>query len=375
MAGIYLHIPFCRQACVYCDFHFSTLSNHRDAMPAALVKEAEIRQVYLGTNKLDTIYFGGGTPSILKPDVLQGILDGLKQFFHWDEKAEITIEANPDDLDEDYLKHLSQTEVNRLSIGIQSFRDPDLKFMNRAHNATEARHSLEWSKKFGFDNLTLDLIYGLPEQSGEDWLWQLEQLSAYEIPHFSAYALTVEDKTVLDQWVKKEKVKVDEVNAAEQFKILQAFASENAYEHYELSNFAKSGFQAKHNSAYWLGRPYLGLGPSAHSYNGRARHWNVSNNALYLKGLEKMELAIEEEVLSEKDRFNEWLMIGLRLGQGLDLKGLKDFSPAFETHFWKEAERLMNTSRLIRAEDHLKIPANQRFYSDGIASEMFYIAE
>ena len=373
MAGIYLHIPFCRKACVYCDFHFSTLEKDRAAMPMALVKEAALRKDYLGQKKVDTIYFGGGTPSTLAPEILQGILDGLKEHFEWDATAEITIEANPDDLSEYYLEALAKTEVNRLSIGLQSFKEEDLQLMNRAHNAEQSRNCLALARKHGFHNITVDLIYGLPQQSKADWLWQLEQLLNYEVPHFSAYALTVEPKTVLANWVAKGNVEVDEAMAAQHFEALQDFAVQQGYEQYELSNFALKGHRAKHNYAYWEGKSYLGLGPSAHSYNGKARHWNLANNALYLKGLEEGKHQPEEEGLSEMDSYNEMLMIRLRLAEGLKRSDLQAFSPRLIDHFEKELAKQKSLGRLIEKEGRIFIPAEQRFYSDGIASDLFFI--
>lgn len=371
MAGIYVHIPFCRQACAYCDFHFSTLSRDREAMPAAILKEAALRKDYLGSRDLQTIYFGGGTPSILEPKTIQEILDGLKQYFSWPAAAEITLEANPDDLNESYLKALAKTEVNRLSIGIQSFKDADLQFMNRAHTATEARSALELAGKYGFE-ISIDLIYGLPEQSMADWQWQLEQMSAYGVPHFSAYALTVEDRTALAKWVKQGKVHVDEGAAAEHFKVLQDFATEQAYAHYELSNFAKAGAEAKHNSSYWEGAKYLGLGPAAHSYNGEDRHWNIANNALYLKALAEGRLRQESEQLSAKDRYNEWLMVGLRRAKGIKERDLEEQHPGFSAHFRQEIARLLNEGRMQQEDGRFYIPPEARFFSDGIASELFY---
>lgn len=375
MAGIYLHIPFCRKACVYCDFHFSTLEKDRKAMPLALLKEAALRKDYLPQRKLDTLYFGGGTPSTLAPEILQGILDGLKSHFEWEDSAEITIEANPDDLTEPFLAALSKTEVNRLSIGLQSFKDEDLILMNRAHNADESRECLERARKYGFSNITVDLIYGLPQQSSADWQWQLQQLLDYDVPHFSAYALTVEPKTVLAKWVEKGKVQLDEGMASAHFEYLQDFAKANGYRHYELSNFARKGHRARHNFAYWEAKPYLGLGPSAHSYNGASRHWNISNNTLYLRSLEEESLPLEEESLSAADRFNEWLMIRLRLEDGLRLSDLKNFPPEFSEHFYKELKPALDKGQLVEKEGRIFIPASKRFFSDGIASDLFYLED
>jgi len=375
MAGIYLHIPFCRQACVYCDFHFSTLHADKDAMVQALIKEAALRRDYLGTRELKSIYFGGGTPSLLKPDQIQEILNALKQDFEWTEAAEISIEANPDDLSEDYLRALAHTEVNRLSIGLQSFKEEDLRLMNRAHSAEESRKCLELARQYGFDNLTVDLIYGIPDQTDEDWSWQLEQIKNYGVPHFSSYALTVEPKTVLAHWVRQGKVEVDEVAAARHFKIVQDFAQAEGYEHYELSNFCRAGHQAVHNSSYWQGASYLGLGPSAHSYNGRARHWNVANNKLYLKAIESGDWRPEEEVLTIEDRFNEFVMIRMRLKDGISINELMNWPDHLQNHFWKEANKLIEMGKLQKSEERIFIPGEQRFFSDGLASDLFYLKE
>lgn len=371
MAGIYLHIPFCRQACAYCDFHFSTLHRDREAMSAALLQEAELRKDYLGGPAVQTVYFGGGTPSVLRPSSIQEILEGLKQNFSWPAGAEISLEANPDDLNESYLKALADTEVNRLSIGIQSFKDSDLQFMNRAHTAAEARNALDLAKKYGFD-ISIDLIYGLPGQSAEDWQWQLEQMEAYQVPHFSAYALTVEEKTALAKLVKLGKVHVNEAAAAAHFKLLQDFARQKGYQHYELSNFAQAGAEAKHNSSYWEGAQYLGLGPAAHSFNGLHRHWNIANNALYLKAIAKGELLLESEELSAKDRYNEWLMVGLRRAKGLDSQDLDKLHPQFSAYFKQELTKLIRQGSLQQEGTRIFIPAEARFFSDGIASELFY---
>ncbi|WP_421750833.1 radical SAM family heme chaperone HemW [Croceimicrobium sp.] len=375
MAGIYLHIPFCRQACVYCDFHFSTLHGDKEAMVEALIKEAYMRRKYMGTQEIKSIYFGGGTPSLLEPTQIQAILNALRKDFQWTESAEICLEANPDDLSEEFLEVLAKTEVNRLSIGLQSFKDEDLRLMNRAHSAQESRACLDLARRYGFTNLTVDLIYGIPNQSDEDWLWQLEQLKAYDIPHFSSYALTVEPKTVLAHWLKQGKVEVDESAAARHFKILQDFALAEGYEQYELSNFCRPGHQAVHNSSYWQGSPYLGLGPSAHSYNGRARHWNVANNKLYLKGIYSEGWKPEEELLTLEDRFNEFVMIRMRLKEGILIKELAGWPDYLQSHFWTEAHKLIKAGRLRKSDDRLFIPGGQRFFSDGIASDLFYLKE
>jgi oxygen-independent coproporphyrinogen-3 oxidase len=341
----------------------------------ALLKEAEMRSSYLTNKKLTSIYFGGGTPSVLSPSVLQEIITGLRQNFHWDSTAEITIEANPDDLNDDFFKALGDTEINRLSIGIQSFKESDLRLVNRAHTAIESRECLERANYYGYTNLSVDLIYGLPNQSLKDWQWQLEQLKKLEVPHFSAYALTVEEKTVLHQMVAKGTVKVEEEMAAQHFEYLQQFCDETEYQQYELSNFCLPQREAQHNSAYWSGDPYLGLGPSAHSYDGQSRHWNISNNGLYLRSLESDKLPITQEVLSESDRYNEWLMTGLRLEKGLLRSDLERFSLPIQAHFKHESEQAKGSGKLVEEKERIRIPQGQRFFSDGIAADLFHIKD
>jgi oxygen-independent coproporphyrinogen-3 oxidase len=374
MAGVYVHIPFCRQACAYCDFHFSTLSRDREAMPQAILQELNLRKDYLPSKEINSIYFGGGTPSILQPEIIQTLIDGLKQVYQCSATAEITLEANPDDLTDAYLKGLAQTEVNRLSIGIQSFKDEDLQLMNRAHNAAEARQCLDLARAYGFKDLSIDLIYGIPHQKPEEWQWQLEQLLQFEVPHFSAYALTVEPKTALAKWVDSGKLKVDEEQAAQHFKQLQDFASAHGYAHYELSNFARPDSKAKHNTAYWHGEAYLGLGPAAHSYNGSSRQSNVANNALYLKAIAQGNLPMEEEHLSIEDRYNEWLMTGLRLQEGLSLAQLAQYPTELGDYFNQQSKRLIAKGQLQEQEGRIFIPLEKRFFSDGIAAELFYIS-
>lgn len=372
MAGIYLHIPFCKQACSYCDFHFSTLQKNRPEMLLALKKELTLRREYLRGEKVNSIYFGGGTPSLLLASEIQSLIAHIKQLFVVDDGAEITLEANPDDLSEEYLRALKQTEVNRLSVGIQSFKQADLQLMNRAHSADESRRCLETIEKVGFNNYTLDLIFGLPEQSAEDWHWQLEQLEQYNVPHFSAYALTVEEKTQLFHQVKKGQVKVSEERAAEHFVQLQAWGLAQGYEQYELSNWAKDGAYARHNTAYWYGEKYLGIGPSAHSFNGEGRQWNVANNPRYLQALAKGELPLQEEQLSDSDRYNELVMTRLRLKKGLAESDLASLGSRWTAYFAKEVESLLAMGQIIKQAGHYYIPTHWRFHSDGIAANLFY---
>lgn len=373
MAGLYIHIPFCKQACIYCDFHFSTLQKDRAAMSKAIIAEAALRKNYLQGHALDSLYFGGGTPSVLPLEDIHALIEAIDDLFGIKEGAEICLEANPDDLSEDYLKGLAASPVNRLSIGIQSFKAEHLEFMNRAHSAEEAKHCLQLLPDYGFDNYSIDLIYGLPNQSNKDWEWQLEHLKTFQVPHFSAYALTVESKTKLAHLEAKGKLKVEEERAAEHFKILQDFAKREGFEHYELSNFAKPGCRAIHNGNYWEGKPYLGLGPAAHSFNGRQRSWNVSNNALYLKAIEAGKLAFDQEELSERDQFNEMIMTRLRLLDGISEQLILSFPSKFQLHWEKESQRLLKNSKLIYKNGVYRIPESWRFFSDGIAADTFIL--
>jgi oxygen-independent coproporphyrinogen-3 oxidase len=374
MSGIYVHIPFCKQACVYCDFHFSTLNNNRDAMVVAIIEEAKLRREYLDEAKIDTLYLGGGTPSILSVKSLDWLIDELAKIFDFQSNLEITLEANPDDLSPEYLMELSHSRINRLSIGVQSFKEEDLRFMNRAHSAAESLRSLELLPQFGFDNYTIDLIYGLPNQSLEDWQWQLGFLERFKVPHFSAYALTVEEKTVLHRQVEMGEVTLKEELALDHFKALQSFANDAGFSHYELSNFCRPGFRSKHNTSYWENKSYLGLGPSAHSFNGKSRSWNISNNTLYLKGLENGTSLAKTESLNDRDFYNELVMTRLRLKSGLDLKVLKELSGEWYCQYClSEADQEIKKGRLVIVEDHLLIPAQYRFQSDGIAASLFKV--
>ncbi|MBG7630090.1 MAG: radical SAM family heme chaperone HemW, partial [Bacteroidetes bacterium] len=312
MAGIYLHIPFCKQACYYCDFHFSTSLKRKNDLLKAIERELVMRKEAFGNEKIETIYFGGGTPSILTIVELRSLMDVIYENYEVVKNAEITLEANPDDLSEEKIIELSKTPINRLSIGIQSFFEDDLKFMNRAHTAEESKKSLKSAFQY-FDNITIDLIYGVPKMSNEKWLKNLQLAFEYGVPHISSYALTVEDKTALASFIKSGKVPpVDENLALEHFNILVAETERKGFVHYEISNFGKPNYFSKHNTSYWLGEKYLGVGPSAHSFNGFERSWNVSNNTKYSKSIQENTLPITVEKLSINNRFNECIMTGLR---------------------------------------------------------------
>lgn len=341
----------------------------------AICKEIALRKDYLDTTEIDTIYFGGGTPSLLSQEELFQIFEEIGNHFTIAKNAEVTLEANPDDLTDEKLEELSMSPVNRLSIGIQTFDEYDLKFMNRTHTAEQARQSVARAREFGFDNLTIDMIYGVPGRDEAHWEKQLQQALELDVPHISAYALTVEKETVLENWIKKGKVPpVDEVIAERNFYFLSKILQDAGYEHYEISNFAKPGHRAVHNSSYWKGAHYLGLGPSAHSFDGNSRQWNVSNNAIYISSLKDEELNFEKETLSIADRFNETVMTSLRRKEGIDINEIdEDFGVDFSKHLMKEAASLKIQGKLEQEGDNLFIPLAQRFFSDGIAAGLFYV--
>ena len=283
MSGIYIHIPFCKQACYYCDFHFSTSLKKKDQLISALAKELQLRKDEFKNTTVETIYFGGGTPSLLSIEELQFLIDTVHKNYAVVTSPEVTLEANPDDLSEEKIIELSQSPINRLSIGIQSFFEKDLKLMNRAHNVAEAKKCLEIATQY-FDNISLDLIYGIPNSTSKEWLDNIKTALSFGVPHISSYALTVEPKTALANFIDKGIIDdVDDEVAHQQFHQLIEQLEEAGFEHYELSNFAKPGYYSKNNSAYWLGKPYIGIGPSAHSFNGDQRAWNVKNNSVYIK--------------------------------------------------------------------------------------------
>jgi oxygen-independent coproporphyrinogen III oxidase len=324
MAGIYIHIPFCRKACNYCNFHFSTSTKLQKDFTDALLKEISLQKNYLFEH-VATVYFGGGTPSILPSEDIDSILKKLKDTFQVDVDAEITLEANPDDITATKLAEWKAIGINRLSIGIQSFFEEDLRWMNRAHNAKQAVECIELAQQSGFDNLTIDLIYGTPSLTDEHWKYNVQKAIELNIPHLSCYALTVEPRTALEKMIEQKKIEnVNTEKQARHFEMLMQWIQLAGYEHYEISNFAKPGFKSKHNSSYWQGKSYLGLGPSAHSFNGSSRQWNVANNALYIQSLNKGAVPFEIEVLTKEQQLNEYIMTSLRTMEGLSLKKVTD---------------------------------------------------
>lgn len=374
MSSIYLHIPFCKQACHYCDFHFSTSLKHKSRMVEAICNELELRKDEL-TKPIETIYFGGGTPSLLAEEDFNLIFNSIATHFKSAEKLEITLEANPDDITEAYLVMLRQkTPINRLSIGVQSFKEHDLKLMNRAHNAQEALECLHLAKTY-FDNISLDLIYGIPKVSNEAWTESIEQALSLNIPHLSCYALTVEPKTALAYFIEKEVIPpVDDELAKQHFDLLQEKMEKAGYVNYEFSNFSKPGFESKNNTAYWTGKSYLGIGPSAHSFNGKERSWNVANNSLYIQQIHKGELPSESEKLSTTDRYNEYVMTRLRTIWGIDLNEVEhQYGLSYRAYLTEQAQAFIKDKLILEEKEHYIITKEGKFLSDGIAADLFML--
>ncbi|WP_316635168.1 radical SAM family heme chaperone HemW [uncultured Flavobacterium sp.] len=374
MSGIYIHIPFCKQACNYCDFHFSTSMKKKDDMVLALAKEIGMRKNEFKDDVVETIYFGGGTPSVLSTEEINLLINTVYQNYKVSTNPEITLEANPDDLSSERILELSKSPINRLSIGIQSFYEEDLKMMNRAHNSAEAKKCLEEATKY-FDNISLDLIYGIPGLTDEMWKKNIETALSFGIPHISSYALTVEPKTALRKLIDTGKIAEpqDEV-ASSHFMILVDMLQKNGFIHYELSNFGKEGYFSKNNSAYWLGKKYIGIGPSAHSYDGEKRGWNIANNSLYLKSIQNDELPIETEILSKSDRYNEYIMTGLRTIWGVSLDRIEnEFGLEYLNYLKKQSQKFLNDDLLSIENNILKPTPKGKFLTDGIASDLFYL--
>jgi oxygen-independent coproporphyrinogen-3 oxidase len=374
MSGIYIHIPFCKKACHYCDFHFSTSLKKKDEMVFALAKEMMLRATEFKDEVVETIYFGGGTPSILEIYDLRFLIDEVYRNYTVAENPEITVEANPDDLTETRIIELSQNKINRLSIGIQSFFEDDLKLMNRAHNSEEAKKCLEIATQY-FDNISIDLIYGVPNMSNEKWLQNIETALSFNVPHISSYALTVEPKTALHTFIQKGIIPPpDDEVAQEHFHLLVDKLEENGFIHYELSNFGKSTYFSKNNSSYWLGKKYIGIGPSAHSYNGISRSWNISNNTLYLKSISENILPSETETLTKTDRYNEYVMTGLRTIWGISLDRIEtEFGKTYLDYLNKQSYNYIEDHFLFVDDNILRTTKIGKFLSDGIASDLFML--
>jgi len=375
MSSIYLHIPFCKQACHYCDFHFSTLQKTYQPVMDAMMQEISLRADYLESKKISSIYFGGGTPSLLKEKDLRGFIDKIQQTFDVAADAEITLESNPDDLSAANLKLFKSASINRLSIGTQSFFDAELKLMNRSHNAEEAKSSIMRAQDAGFENLTIDLIFGMPGGDEKTWRKNVETAIALQIPHLSAYSLTVEPKTALAKMVQSgEIVLPSESIVLDQYNLLCALTKEANFAHYELSNYGKPGFESRHNTSYWNGTPYLGIGPSAHSFNDQTRQWNTANNTKYSTYLNAKKDWWESEELDEKERFNEFVMTGLRTAKGISLNVIDErFGNQRVDQLVQDAQAKLECAKLILEDDVLKIPEKHWMLSDAIIAELFWV--
>lgn len=373
MSGIYIHIPFCKQACHYCDFHFSTGTKHRAAMVTALQMELELRKQEL-QGPANTLYFGGGTPSVLDGEELTAIIQNVRQLYPLTATAEITVEANPDDISEAKLQAWATAGVNRLSIGVQSFFEEDLKIMNRAHNAAEAMACLELAQRY-FTNITIDLIYGMPQMDMDRWQQNLDRALGFNIPHISSYALTVEPRTALHKMVATGAVVLpDEGMVEQQFQQLCSTLENEGFVHYEISNFGKPGHFSQNNTAYWQGKTYLGIGPSAHSFNGTQRSWNVANNAQYLTAINSGQLPREVELLSLQDRFNERIMTGLRTIWGVPLSEVaQHYGQPYLDHLQKESRPFLEQGLLQLQNGVLSTTQKGKFLVDGIASDLFMV--
>ena len=369
LAGIYIHIPFCKSACHYCNFHFSTSLRYKNDLLNALLKEIELQQDFPGLNKINSLYFGGGTPSLLENSEILDLISRIKKYFDLQPGAEITLEANPDDITEEKLQGWKSAGINRLSIGIQSFFEEDLRWMNRAHNAVQAETALQLALQY-FDNITIDLIYGTPGLTDERWKINVDRAIAAGVPHLSCYALTVEPKTPLDKLIRKEQYEnVNPDQQSAQFLLLMDWLEAAGYEHYEISNFAKPGRRSRHNSSYWQNQPYLGLGPSAHSFTGTERQWNIANNNTYITALEENRIPFEKEVLTETQRLNEYIMTSLRTMEGLNLALIPEASRLI---IEKGAGKFLDNGLLIRVNESLMLTKEGKLLADGIASDLFF---
>lgn len=375
---IYFHIPFCKQACHYCDFHFSTSLKYKEDLLQAMLREIELRASYLENTPITSIYFGGGTPSLLNAGEINRLVEKVSTHFDISSSAEITLEANPDDLNREKLTDLRQTPINRLSIGVQSFFQEDLLWMNRAHNAEEADSSIKRAQDQGYENMTCDLIYGYPLLTDEKWKSNMQQLIQLQVPHISSYSMTVESKTALDHQIRKgTSAPMNEEQSARQMLQLIDTLQRAGYEQYEISNFAHSGQYAKHNSNYWRGVHYLGIGPSAHSFNGHSRSWNLANNAKYIAGIQSNKLALETEELSTMDRFNEYVMTRLRTKWGIDETQIKTgFGETYLEQLALNITPYVQHGEVLRSEEGVyTLSTSGKLLADQIAADLFLLTD
>ncbi|HZI68433.1 MAG TPA: radical SAM family heme chaperone HemW, partial [Hanamia sp.] len=386
LAGFYIHIPFCKQACFYCNFHFSTSAKSTKEMTTAFVKEIELRRKMADSDeqkhlsviipeeeKVETIYFGGGTPSLISSEEISQIISTIKKNYQISSNAEVTLEANPDDINAQTINNWKSAGINRLSIGIQSFVERDLKWMNRAHNAEQALRSIDLARQAGFNNFSIDLIFGTPGLSDEEWEKNIQTVIDLQVPHISSYALTVEPKTALQKMIElKKKENINDEAQARQFMILVQMLKDAGYEHYEISNFAKPGFRSRHNSSYWQGEKYIGIGPSAHSFDGEARSWNVANNHAYTKSIAENKIPSELEVLTPSQKLNEYVMTSLRTAEGMDLDLIAStFSNAEKSRIEQLLEQKVEKENFIRRGNKIILTGKGKLFADRIAVELF----
>jgi oxygen-independent coproporphyrinogen-3 oxidase len=373
MAGIYVHIPFCKTKCHYCNFFSLASKKHLPDYLDVLKREIAVQKDYLSGEELVTIYIGGGTPSLFSSHEIEEILDAIHASFAISRQAEITLEANPDDVTESWVKEIAETRINRISLGVQSFFNDDLDYLNRVHSGQDAENAIMRLKSNGFSNITIDLIYGIPTLSNEKWEANLEKFFLYDIPHLSAYALTVEQKTALDLLIKKGKsIAPDDSRTVNHFKTLLSMTEDKGLIHYEISNFAKEGYYSRHNSLYWTGGHYLGLGPSAHSYNGKSRRWNKSSMKAWMELTSYFDESFEEEVLTKDQRFNEYVMTSLRTVWGCDISLVRqEFGQSYAIHLLSAADQYVNDHLLLNKGSKLFLTNKGKLFADGIASDLF----
>jgi oxygen-independent coproporphyrinogen III oxidase len=377
MAGIYVHIPYCKKACHYCNFHFSVSLKNKNDFIQALLKETLLQRNYMQQEQITTIYFGGGTPSLLEKEDLLQIFHQLYNCFNIAPKAEITLEANPDDITAERLISWKEAGINRLSIGIQSFFEEDLLWMNRAHNAEQAKTCIILARQAGFYNLSIDLIYGTPGLTDEKWKENVATALAFEVPHLSCYALTVEPGTALQKMIAQHKKEdIDTEKQARHFLLLMDCLQQAGFEHYEISNFAKPGYKSQHNSSYWAGKKYLGLGPSAHSFDGIRRQWNIANNALYIQSLTLDKIPFEEEKLTITQHLNEYIMTSLRTQEGLNLMHIeKKFGKTASQQLQKNSHKFITGQKMLLNGTLLQLTREGKLFADGIAADLFFLED
>ena len=375
MAGIYIHIPFCKQACHYCNFHFSTNGDRADDMVDAIIKEMDLRiDFFSKSDVINTIYFGGGTPSLLTQPQLSRLMEAIHSRHRISSNVEVTLEANPDDLTREKLVALMSAGINRLSIGLQSFHDSELNLMNRAHSAQESTSCVKTAQDVGITNISIDLIFGVQGSTLESWQSNLQNAIDLDVPHMSCYNLTVEPKTALAHMVKVGKISdVDDELSAQQFGLTMGLLGSKGYDHYEISNYARDGLLSNHNTNYWKSVPYLGLGASAHSYDGSDRSWNIANNALYLQSITQDTVPITVESLSHKDRINEYIMTGLRTKWGCERDQISRILPECEIGIFENARTFMDQGLLKESETVLQLTQSGKYYADQIASDLFIL--